>query len=159
MMRARVCRVALASLAPMLVAAAVLTPSGALGGGATAAPKGRHCGLFRASRPWADAEHIKGYFYSYGVVHMECHHPRIPTASDPAVIATLAVDGTHHPYGFACVVAAPTSYGEALNSGYCTKGNPHKPAALKEVVWAPESECAIPDPPYTPETLPAKCHT
>jgi len=69
-----------------------------------------------------DAEHIRGYFYSYGVVHMKCHSSHLPTASDPAVIAALAVDGIHHPYGFTCVVAAPTSYGEALNSGYCTKG-------------------------------------
>jgi hypothetical protein len=27
------------------------------------------------------------------------------------------------------------------------------------VSWAPEVDCAIPDPPYTPAVLPAKCHT
>jgi hypothetical protein len=159
MMRARAGRALLASVASVLGAAAVLLPAAAVGNGAPAVPKGKHCGLFRASKQWADAEHIKGYFYSYGVVQMTCHNSHLPVASDPTVIATLAVDGVHHPYGFTCVVAAPTSYGEALNSGYCTKGNSHKPAQLKEVVWAPETECAVPDPPYTPETLPAKCHT
>lgn len=128
-------------------------------GGAKTLPKGKHCGLFRAATEWVDAEHIRGYFYSYGVAHMMCHRPRLSIASDPAVIATLAVDGSRHPYGFTCVVSVPASSGEDLHSGSCFKGNPRKPKKLKAVVWGPETECAIPDPPYTPETLPAKCHT
>jgi hypothetical protein len=128
-------------------------------GGANTPPKGKHCGLFRAATEWIDAEHIRGYFYSYGVTHMTCHKPHLSIESDPAVIATLAVDGIHHPYGFTCVVSGPTSSGEELHSGYCSRGNPRKPKKVKAVVWGPETECAIPDPPYTPETLPAKCHT
>ncbi len=127
--------------------------------GASTLPQGNHCGLFRAATEWVDAEHIRGYFYSYGVVHMMCHRPHLSVASDPAVIATLAVDGSRHPHGFTCVVSAPTSSGEDLHTGFCYKGNRRRPKRLKTVVWGPETECAIPDPPYTPETLPAKCHT
>ena len=84
---------------------------------------------------------------------------RAPRSTTSNGLVAADVDRKAPDAGFTCVVAAPTSYGEALNSGYCTKGNRHKPGKLKEVVWAPETECAIPDPPYTAETLPAKCHT
>ena len=154
----RPARLLMPLVAGVCVAALVLLFSPA-NGGANTLPKGKHCGLFTAVTQWVDAEHIRGYFYSYGVTHMMCHRPHLSVASDPTVIATLAVDGSRHPYGFTCVVSPVASSGEDLHSGSCFKGNPRKPKTLKAVVWGPGTECAIPDPPYTPGTLPAKCHT
>ena len=113
----------------------------------------KHCGLFRSSVKWSDAEYIKGYYYSYNVVRLQCHSKHSVAASDPSVIAVLALHGHRHPYGFDCHVTP------VLEGGYCSKGSPSKPATVKGVSWAPEVDCAIPDPPYTPAKLPAKCHT
>ncbi len=115
---------------------------------------GRHCGLFYSMVKWVDASHIQGHFYAYGVLHMKC--------LEGFRIATLALYGQRRPSGFKCVVAAPIGSGETQEkpeSGSCYKGNPQKKSTLQYVSWAPETECAIPDPPYTPETLPGKCHS
>lgn len=138
-------------IAAAAVALAVL--AGAVGSAAASPtkvtlPRGeKHCGLFTSIFEWEDAPHIKGYFYSYGAVH-------IKKCSQAAHIAKLAITHVSHPSGFTCHVSP-----DPLPSGYCYKGNLHKPKTVKEVVWAPETDCAIPDPPYTPATLPAKCHT
>jgi hypothetical protein len=46
-----------------------------------------------------------------------------------------------------------------LDSGYCYKGNRKNRAGVNDVVWAPDSDFADPNPPYTPAVLPAKCKT
>lgn len=149
----------LGSLGSSLVRTAMLVLAGAAaltlaasGAGATApSGQGKHCGLFQSGREWHENAQTHGHFYSYGVHKMKCHvagHGK--PASNPIIIATLGLHGERHPYGFTCTVDPP------LNSGYCYKG---KRARRKYVVWAPEADCADPNPPYTPATLPSKCHT
>jgi hypothetical protein len=123
-------------------------------GGAAASPKkvtlpsgGKHCGLLSSIIEWEDAPHIKGHLYSYGVIH-------IKKCSEGSLIARRALLHYARPDGFTCDVSP-----DPVPSGYCYKGNLHKPKMLKVVSWAPETNCAIPDPPYTPATLPSKCHT
>jgi hypothetical protein len=149
----RVLGYSLAAGAVCLVAVSVALGALVASAAARSAPHEQHCGLFRSSVKWSDAEYIKGYFYSYNVVRLQCHSKHSVAASDPSVIAVLALHGHRHPYGFDCHVTP------VLEGGYCSKGSPSKPATVKGVSWAPEVDCAIPDPPYTPAKLPAKCHT
>jgi hypothetical protein len=138
-----------------VIAAAAVTLAVLAGaaGGAAASPKvtlprgGKHCGLLHSIIEWEDSPHIVGHLYAYGVIH-------IKKCSQGSLIARRALLHTPHPSGFTCYVSP-----DPIPSGYCYKGNLHKPKELKVVSWAPETDCAIPDPPYTPETLPPKCHT
>jgi hypothetical protein len=138
----------------MVAAVAASLAVVAVAAGAAASPKKitlprgeKHCGLFDSIFEWEDAPHIKGHLYAYGVVH-------IKKCSEGSRIARLAILHVHHPSGFTCDVSP-----DPTPSGYCYKGNPRKLKGLKVVSWAPEVDCAIPDPPYTPAVLPAKCHT
>lgn len=137
---------------------AVLTGAAAEADVAASLPSGAHCGLFQSGVEWVDAAHIKGYFYAYGVIRLSCpcgstgataKCKSIPISQNAYAIAVLALHGQKHPYGFTCAVSPP------INSGYCTKGTNVK--TVQAVSWAPETDCAIPDPPYTPAALPAMC--
>ena len=143
-------------IACMVCVVAVSGASGVLAANGIAARSlnhPRHCGLFRSSVKWSDAQHIQGYFYSYAVIRLQCHSKHSVARSDPSVIAVLALHGERHPYGFDCHTSGP------LHGGYCFKGRLSEPATVIDVSWAPEVDCAIPDPPYTPAKLPPKCHT
>lgn len=110
--------------------------------------RGRHCGLFQSGHEWAENAEIRGHFYSYGVIHMRCKFD----AYLPMRVAVLALHGETHPFGFACTIG-----NAQLGDGWCHKGNVKKRATVKWVVWAPEVDCADPNPPYTPAMLPSKC--
>lgn len=148
----------LVPLATLLAALSVVAGVRAAASAGAATPSGsRNCGLFHSAVTWTDSEHIKGYFYAYGVVHLTCPcgagsprgcHEPVP-AMNGYVIAELALLGKAHPYGFTCTVSRP------VDSGYCVKGTTKANAV--GVSWAPETDCAIPDPPYTPATMPAMC--
>ncbi len=137
----------------VLAVGGTLAVSAANGSAARSPHHPKHCGLFRSSVKWSDARYIKGYFYNYAVIRLKCHSKHSAASSDPTVIAVLALHGKRHPYGFDCHTSPP------VNGGYCFKGSLSKPATVEDVSWAPEVDCAIPDPPYTPAKLPTKCHT
>lgn len=118
----------------------------------------RHCGLFYSGVEWEDAPHIKGHYYAYGIGHMT-PAGRLSPCLEGYRLASLALHGKRHPSGFTCTVSAPISSDEHANSGSCYKGSPRNRSKLQYVEWAPETNCAIPDPPYTPATLPSGCHS
>ena len=136
--------------ATLTVAALAATFAAGANGAQTVPKHSRHCGLFRSAVEWTENAQIHGQFYSYGVIRVKCRFDALL----PMRVAVLTLHGATRPDGFHCSLLGPT-----LKAGYCYKGNLKKPSKVKWVVWAPEVDCADPNPPYTADPLPKKCHT
>jgi hypothetical protein len=127
---------------------------------------GKHCALVHSDEQWAEGapSPITGHWYAVGAYRMPCKGSAKVAGAANLVVLALAVAPEHNSAhdGFHCTVTAP------LNSGYCYTGSlkkaehavaTGKTPTNKIVMFAPESECADPDPPYTTyETLPVMCH-
>jgi hypothetical protein len=159
--------VSMRRLRPRGVGALVFTV-GVLAGGIAAAtnaatglassqlPKATNCGLVQ-SKQWAEGapSPITGHWYSIGAYHMPCGGSLgAKVLTNLALYHTLQSNSSARRFHFHCTVTPP------LNSGYCYTGSLTRPTkATKYFAFAPESNCADPNPPYTPyETLPTICH-
>lgn len=141
-------------------AAAIAAIAGAGTASAAAAPRSSFhphpCGLLQAGGSWAENDHIHGHFYAYSVFHIACKSRRDQYLAYR--LAVLTIDGASLPpiaefKGFHCRLGD-------IRSGYCYKGDLHNSAKLVFVSWAPEEDCADPNPPYTAYSkLPPKCRS